>query len=206
MMKFTRVFPILALIVGVVLPVLPAEGQPPDPPLTVTNSSATGIQRPGRTAVTIHGRFTKPAGPFACPSAVTVWEVIKEVVAGGSDVTGLPVVLTPSLTPPPAPNTCGYEDANASPPHVTLLLGQVELSNTVNFLLEYGRGEYGPPTPPAGCPTISDPYNSQGGFTLHNLRTTLDLQGLGGPGLSTFSAIYRCYGPRSRPSDFLKFP
>jgi len=202
MMKFPRVFPLLALIVGVVLPALPAEGQ-----TEINGGTATGIERPGKTGVTILGRSTPGTGaPNAlfspCRPSVTVFDVIRDAV--GSDVEPANIgnmVLTLDFEDL---DTCIYvdDDTSRTTPNVDLRL-DARNDGKINFRLEYREGSYldtgGNPTTPMGCPP--------GPVTLlTNFVLAADI-GLGRQAIPVMdTAVWRCFGPRARPSDFLRTP
>src|SRR5262245_63703029 len=85
MVKLTWMFPLVALIVGVVLPVLPAESQ-----TTITTGTGTGILTDGKAGVTVKGRHS-PGLVSGCPLFATVCQVIADT--DGDDVVGVPVRL-----------------------------------------------------------------------------------------------------------------
>jgi hypothetical protein len=188
MMKLTRVFPLLALTVGVVLLALPAEGQ-------ITSGSATGIERPGKASVTTLGRlFASGASAFPCRATATVRAVIQDTRF--SDV--FPANLGDiNLLLDQGGETCIYVDTPTEP-HVRLLLGDVT-NSIVPFRREYREGSYRTaisnlPTVPFGCPP--------GPVTL------LTSFVLGGPppiGVID-SAVWRCFGSLHEPTNYLRTP
>src|SRR5262245_32851233 len=170
MVKLTRMFPLLALLVAAVLPVLPAEGQ-------IVSGTATGIQRPGKTGVTVIGLHNP--GPIdvitGCPfDNVTVLAVINDNGIIGSDVWPFNDGVSP-LTLPLVGGAgsahCIYEKVADPPfpgppqisPRVRLLLGADGPGNTFSFRLEYRQGTYlddmfpFEPTTPRFCPQPPPP-------------------------------------------------
>jgi hypothetical protein len=150
MAKLTRVFPLLALIVGVVLPVLPAEGA------TITSGTATELaieKAPGQAGVTVIGKQAFTAGtsddPFSpCRDPAVILAVINsQPDLLGSDVFGANdglVLPLDHLRSNPG-QTCLYEETfdppgPLGPTKVTLKLGRN--GGVFNFNLQYRYGTY----------------------------------------------------------------
>jgi hypothetical protein len=161
MVKLTRMFPLLALIVGVVLSVLPAEGQ-----AQIISGKGTGIDpgNPKDTAgVNVSGRHVGNIFPMgACAPSATVHAVVNTDPMApfmGSDVS--PFNMTPVLLPlvpaqsGPVANRCVYEIFETGTPRINLTLGATS-GTSFYFTLLYRQGKYlgagGAPTCPAGLP------------------------------------------------------
>jgi hypothetical protein len=187
MMKLTSVLPFLALIVGAGLPALAAAAAG-----DISSGTATGIQHPGNdtTGVTITGRHTPPSGggiEAGCPATVTVDKVIFD---GLNDVSALPLIVQLSI--PGAPNHCIYE--HTGPPRVKVYLGADGGGPTFSFRLEYRQGDY-PGAAPGSCPAVSEVL----------LETDFTLSGPPADRVVE-RKLWSCFGPRSRPSNFLSTP
>ena len=197
MVKLTRMFPHLALIVGVVLPALPVEGQ-----TEITSGTGTGIES-GNTYVTVKGRHSPGLPLGGCPTYATVCDVIADSPAGGNDdvfpVQGAGQITLGPVTIAPGGGSCTYEDLG--PPRFRLRLGNLG-NPAFTFILEYKQGEYVLP-PPDNCDDGTCDL-----FTRFTLHSTLVLDGcVPFIPLNIFqAATWRSYGPRSSPHDFLKIP
>jgi hypothetical protein len=180
MMKFTRVFALLALIAGVVLPALPAEAQ-------IGSGSATGIDLPDRVGVTITGRTL---GPVACPPFASVNFVIFD---GLSDVTSAGRILVLDGV---GPDHCIYDDSQV--PRLRLLLGNVT-SDTVSYRLEVRQDTYFPG--PIAC------SQSSGTGGTVDLHTAFSVGFFPFPVIVVDEVhTWRCFGPTTAPIRYLRFP
>jgi hypothetical protein len=210
MVKLTRMFPLLALIVGVVLPVLPAEGGDTE----ITSGTGTGFQRPaGKTGVTVIGHHDP--GPVDvitnCPyQLVLLQDVIKNSFS--SDVAPLnnPSVpflfLFPDPGNPASTTHCIY-DSGGLRPRVRLLLGADGSGNPFSFRLEYRNGSYlttgSSPTSPRGdCPTPPPPVRP----AVVSLTTAFTLVGFGLPPIAVRETEeWLSFGePLHEPCNFLR--
>lgn len=201
MVKPTRMFPLLALIVGVVLSVLPAEGQ-----AQIISGKGTGID-PGNpkdtAAVTINGQGDFGVDLFtSCPLSATVLAVVNTSSALiGSDVFPfndanvlpvLPLIESGS-------GKCIYQVVG--PPRVYLALGDNPGPGTsFHFTLLYRQGKYVDPLDVPTCPTLLRPLPVQ-----VELTTAFALAGVGGSFTDTVDWLSRGRG-NPQDCDYLKFP
>jgi hypothetical protein len=164
---------------------------------TEIGGSATGIEKPGKTGVTITGLHEHRLSGI-CPLFATVCAVIADSPLGGpSDVSGIP--SAPIALEPGPTGSCQY-----TAPLFTLLLGNTDNNSpTFTFRLAYRQGSYGPATP-VGCPGMTDLRTR---FLLHDGGSTC-ANPTGGNLVAVVDEAepWRCFGPRGKPTDFLHTP
>jgi hypothetical protein len=225
-------FPLLALIVGVMLSVLPAEGA------TITSGTGTGLQNepPGNASVWIEG-FHDPGAVdviSVCRDPAVVFAVINNDSIPPfffqSDVFGANDGLVLRLEDPLGNGTvCRYRGDGSTinptiPPPLTPLgvdpgFPQVELTlrrmplqgqpNRFNFLLRYGGGTYVDGiNPPPGPWHPTTPRGACPKGTLPGLVSlSMEFRLIGVPLVTVADRPDWCSsGTRNKPCDYLSFP